>query len=323
MRPTWPLLLMTGLQGLAGGLIITLALLGLTLGARALSVEAWSLLSLTSLILVGAGGAASIFHMHRLAGARFLLRRLATSWLSREVLTTTLLGLAAAAAVVLPRLFPAAAGWYPELVGPAAVLALIALFVTAMIYATIPAMLSWHSPLTVVTMMGTGILGGAVWADAGWLLAGPHTALSSAVFAGLLRGSLVLWALFKVLQFRTFREARSRIRAETGFGLPRGPHRLLDTGTTRAPYRTQPQVWPSIGRLRRRLLEGGVLALALAVIVLVGIQTAWAGLSAALVATVLTYVERWLFFADATHSSLVWFPAATEGMALPRAGTHA
>ena len=309
MRPTWPLLLMTGLQGLSGGMLVTMALLGLTLGSHALSLGAWSLMSLTSLALVGAGGTSSIFHMHRLAGARLVMRRLRTSWLSREVLTTTLLGLATACTALIPRLFSPAPDWYLPLAIAAASLALVALFVTAMIYATIPAMLSWHSPLTVVTMMGTGLLGGAVWADAEWLLAGPRSPVASAVLAGLLRAALILWSFFKILQFRTFAEARTQIRAETGFGLSRSPHRLLDTGTTRAPYRTQTQVWPPIGRARRHVLQGVLAALGLALFILVGMKTSSALLAAAIAVTLLTYVERWLFFADATHSSLVWFPA--------------
>ena len=309
MRPTWPLLLMTGLQGLAGGLFATLAWMGLAWGGRAVPLAVWADLSRVGLVLVAAGGVASIFHMHRLAGARFVLRRLATSWLSREVVTTAAFGLGAAVVVGLPLVHAVGSGWYVGGDVVVGVLGLTAMYTTAMIYASIPAMLSWHSPLTVLAMMGTGLLSGSLWVKMGWDLAsaGAPSArgLDDAIWLGM-----AMWTVVKVLQLRLFHEARARLRAETGLGLALQPHRLLDTGTTRPPYRTQPQVWIGAGyRLRAAMLAS--LALAVACIVpLTAIEAGWAGLAGAVAAAWSVYADRWLFFADATHSSRVFFPNA-------------
>lgn len=311
MRPTGPLLLMTGLQGVAGGIFVTLALLGTAFGPQVLSRTAWEVLSGSGLALVLGGGVSSVFHMHRLAGARFVLRRLRSSWLSREVLTTSLLGFSAAVVVLAPVVVPVTSGWYVDGAIVTALLALLALFVTAMIYATIPAMLSWHTPLTVVNMMGTGLLSGAVWVKAGWDVTGPHRPTATHALDAALVAALILWGVLKVLQLRVFREARARLRAETGFGLPRGPYRLLDTGTTRPPFRTQTQVWPPIGRALRVRWERALWAAFLAVLLMAGMERP-AGALALVAALVMVYIERWLFFADATHSSLVWFPTARD-----------
>jgi DMSO reductase anchor subunit len=312
MRPTGPLLLMTGLQGLAGGVFVSLALVRTGLGADALSGRVWVALSLVGLVLVAGGGVASIFHMHRLAGARFVLRRLGTSWLSREVLTTGALGVLAAVLGLLPLVIRVGAAWYEAGIVVTALAALMALFVTAMIYATIPAMLSWHTPLTVVNMMGAGLVSGAVLVGAGWDLAGPHAVSATHGLEGVIRAALIVWGILKLLQFRVFQDARARVRGETGFGLPRGPHRLRDSGTTRPPYRTQPQVWPPLGNRRRLRWQAGMLAAMLAALVVVGVDQAWAGVAGAALAFIMVFTERWLFFADATHSSLVWFPAPAD-----------
>jgi DMSO reductase anchor subunit len=310
MRPTWPLLALTILQGLAGGLMLTLAL------AVVIAPHGDSTLVLRGLVLSlalgGLGGLSSFFHMHRIQAARFILRRLRTSWLSREALTTGLF-VGALAVLVLARLLIHPLAWLDGGVAVVAGLGAVAVFVTAMLYATIPAMRSWHSPLTVVSLIGFGLLSGLglllvllVWPAAG----GP-----SPLWAGARDGMLVLlviMAAVKGLQWRLFQEARNQVRAATGTGLPMGPYRLQDTGTTRPPYRTQPQTWPPLQPRQRQI---GYLLLFL--LAFLGPFVAYAaappagGAVAVLTGTIAllsgTLVERWMFFRDSTHSSRVWF----------------
>jgi DMSO reductase anchor subunit len=322
MRPTWPLLLMTGLQGLAGGIFTALALAGWTLGARAVPLPVWADMSRAGLVLVAGGGAASVFHMHRLEGARYVLARLGSSWLSREVLTTGLFGAAAAVAALVPVWTGGDAAWYVAADTVAAVLGLVAMFVTAMIYATIPAMLSWHTPLTVLALMGAGIVSGAVWVRAGW--AWWHQGTVPPGFTAALAVALLSWGLVKAPQARVFHEARGRVRAETGWGLSLQPHRLQDTGTSRPPYRTQPQVWPELARGRRRTLWFGWMAAVAALAATLAATTPGVAVAGAVLAVVAVYLERWLFFADATHSSRVFFPRTmvkSTSRAMPHGGS--
>ena len=87
MRPTWPLLALTLLQGLSVGLMSIAAILLFT---QPHDPKMIFILQGTAFITGGIGGLSSIFHMHRLQGAKYVLRRLKTSWLSREALSTGL-----------------------------------------------------------------------------------------------------------------------------------------------------------------------------------------------------------------------------------------
>lgn len=317
MKPTGPLLLITVLQGLAGGMTLVLAL-AISIWSQSAFMGPIVRLEPAIIVIAMIGAFASFFHMHRIQAAKYVLRRLKSSWLSREALTT---GLYVAGLVVL------AGGiyvlhWHGVLLaitaGLVAVLGLIAMFVTAMLYATIPAMRSWYTPLTTVSMMGIGLF-------SGWTLMG---ALFTLVLQphGLLRwiaSGVVVFALSigltKALQWHHFINARANVMASTGTGMPLGPHRLQDTGTTRPPYKTQTQVWPELHEEHKRNLyllmfvALVILPLALMLGVLFGHPQKGLFWISGISVVVGAFAERWLFFADATHSSRVWFTDQQKG----------
>ncbi|MCL4521181.1 MAG: dimethyl sulfoxide reductase anchor subunit [Firmicutes bacterium] len=298
MKAPIPLLLITVLQGVSGGLALALAI---DLGAGGhVGILPYGI----GLVLALIGGAASFTHMHQLKAGRFMLRGWRTSWLSREALTTSWYIAALVGEIVWLKVAAVGEGavvWAAVTAG----LALLAMFVTAMVYSSIPAMLSWHSPLTTVGMMLTGIVGG--WMTG--LVFDYQKPWETAVALGL----LALWAGVRALQVRFFIDARRRVMAATGTGLPRPPYRLQDTGTTKPPYRTQTQIAPELSRGSHR---GSLVALACWMIVLplalTGGVHLWghpvtiAGVRAASV-VVGSFIDRWLFFRDASHSSRVWF----------------
>jgi DMSO reductase anchor subunit len=302
---------MTGLQGMAGGIFVLLAIWSWTLGAGFVDSPARAVLAWSALALVAGGGMASAFHMHRWAGARYILRRLSTSWLSREVLTTALFGVAAAAAAAAPLV--GGSGSEPALLSLAAALGLVAMWVTAMIYATIPAMLSWHTPLTVVGMMGTGVVAGGTLALSGLALVEGSVPAAAAV---TLAAALAALALVKRMQWRRFGAARTRALSGESMGIPGRRFRLQDSSTSRPPYRTQPQVWPPLADARRRIVWSVLAAVAvLGMLLLLAVSVGANGVLAtvlALVAILGTGVERWVFFADATHSSLGWITTGAD-----------
>lgn len=308
MRPTGPLLLITVLQGWAGGMILGLAV------ASAVFSRLGAVPSLLEPVILGialVGGVSSFFHMHRIQAARYVLRRLKTSWLSREALTT---GFFIGGLVILG--FGIEQWHWRGMVlavtsGVVAALGLVAMFVTAMLYATIPAMRSWHSPVTVVSMMGMGISGG--WVFMGALATVAGDAPLGFWFAAVGLGLVIAMVVVKGLQVHFFRVMRQQITAGTGTGLHLGPYRLQDTGTTRAPYRTQTQIWPELSAAQRRLGYGltFVLLAVVPLLTLVGTladpKAPWLIEVAAVSLVFAAFAERWMFFADATHSSRVWF----------------
>lgn len=312
MRPTWPLLGITALVGMAGGLSLAAALTVWASGPLPLAL--WLAAIWTALGLGALGGLSSFFHMHKIQAARFILRRLRSSWLSREALTTGLFVGVLGILAIWPRIPLPVERWG---LLAAAVTGLVAMFVTAMLYATIPAMKSWHSPLTVVSMMGVGVTsGGAVWLMLGALV-GHQAGVSLVVARDVMMSALVLLGLVKALQWRLFSEARGGVRAGAGTGLPLGPYRLQDTGTTTAPYRTQTQTWPLLHPSFRR---AGyiVMLMVLCVVPLTIYGVSAVGDTVAIWAAGVSVIAgalwgRWLFFADSTHSSRVWFQDEDRG----------
>ncbi len=306
MRPTGPLLLITVLQGVSGGLVLSVAALWWLMPADRwlLPMGLWG-----AFVIASVGGVASLFHMHKPKAGRFILRRLKTSWLSREALTTGIYVPVLAILVIVPHLLLVAPFWYGIGSVIASGLALIAMYVTAMLYATIPAMRSWHTPLTVVSMMWVGLVAGTALTEARIAIAiGGHP--GGPLHLALLGGTVIL-AGIKWLQYRYFSEARQAIHASTGTGMPGAPYRLIDSGTTKLPYRTQTQVWPSL-ELGRRAVLYMVMGLSLILVPFVlevlpmgprAIE--WA--SAAGIMVCGAFIERWIFFADVTHSSKIWF----------------
>ncbi len=310
MRPTLPLLLMTVLQGLSGGLMISFGVLWWLVPSAlpTLDILLWS-----AFLIAAIGGVASLFHMHKPKAGRYILRRLRTSWLSREALTTGIYVPALGVLVILPHLVPKIPLEYYGLgIVFTGVLGLVAMYVTAMLYATIPAMRSWHTRLTVIAMMLVGIVSGMAVAEGILAVAHVPGAGGRDFHIALLVGIAVL-AGIKWMQYRHFLEARQSLRTATGTGMPAAPYRLIDSGTTKLPYRTQTQVGPELAPRRRQMLYvmmGLTLIVVPMALQIFPLQPAELGIrwtSAAIVMVCGAFVERWLFFADVTHSSRVWF----------------
>lgn len=322
MKPPVSLLLLTVLGGTAAGAVLTLALLAPRLTPPTLAP------ALAVALAAGVlGGLASVFHMHRLKAARYVLSRLKTSWLSREALTTALFVAATAAAWLTVRHPGGQTPAYRFLLPLAAGLGLLAAFVTAMIYRTIPAMRSWYTPWTVPAMMGTGLVAGAAVVAAVLALAGvpaePRAALDAAVGAA----GVVLGAV-KIGQWRAFADAWRWLERQHA-GLGPIPYRLHDTGTSRPPYRTQTQVWPALAADTRTRLKAVILLALVGGPLLLALSTPLPPMTGGACAIVLAgaLVERWLFFADAVHSSRLWFgdrpgPGAPRSERLPAPGSR-
>jgi DMSO reductase anchor subunit len=150
VKPAWSVILLTTLIGAGQGLF--LAVFAVNPGR-----ELMLLSTILVLVLTGAGLAASFFHLGRPERAWRSAAMWRTSWLSREVIVLPLfMGLVAAYGLTGSQ----AVGWL-------AAAACVALFVcTGMIYACLPFLQEWRTPLTVINFLLLGLASGLTLAAA-------------------------------------------------------------------------------------------------------------------------------------------------------------
>lgn len=154
MRPAWSVILLTTLIGAGQGLFLA------AFAAHAVdgSGASWFLKVCTgiALLLLGAGLLASFFHLGRPLRAWRAITQWKTSWLSREVIV-----LPAFMAAIAAYGWMGQAGWAGAL---AAVLCLVLFLCTGMIYACLPFLQEWRTPLTPLNFFLLGTASGTTLA---------------------------------------------------------------------------------------------------------------------------------------------------------------
>jgi DMSO reductase anchor subunit len=312
MHPAASVIFFTPASGAGYGLLFLLGIAGAA-GLVPASL-AFGLVGFTvALGLITAGLMASTFHLGHPERAWRALSQWRSSWLSRE-------GVAAVATYLPAGLF--ALGWVVfgtaggvwGLFGLLASLGAVAtVLCTGMIYASLPTIRQWRHPLTVPGYLAVGL-------DTGALL----MALLTAAFGGSVQ--VFLWlavvagigvAALKLAYWQSIDSGAPAATAESATGLGRlGRVRLLEAPTT-----SQNFVMREMGyRIARkhahklRAIAGAVGVAAPVVLLLIG---AVAGedadvvplFLAALAGSAGAVVERWLFFAEATHVVTTYYGA--------------
>lgn len=310
MRPAVSVLLLTTLTGFGYGLLAwtgIYALIGALPAVPRLATAATTL----GLLLASFGLGASALHLGRADRAWRAFSQWRSSWLSREAVGAVL-------TYPVAILFVVALRWHrtgvaPRLLGAAvAIMALGTVFCTAMIYASLKPIRQWHNPHTAPDYLIYAVFSGAL------LFALLHAALaagSASIFViAPVTASIALLA--KRAYWRHVDAQTPLASLASAIGLPKDVEvRPLD-----APHFTENYVLREMGftiarrhRARlRRIALGLAFAAPLALTVL-------AGLSVAPLATTATAVgctalglltERWLFFAEATHVSALYYGRA-------------
>jgi DMSO reductase anchor subunit len=261
-------------------------------------------------LLITAGLLASTAHLGRPERAWRAFSQWRTSWLSREgvlaVLTYVPAGFMAIGWVWLER----------PLVLTGYVTALCAagtLFTTGMIYASLKTVRQWYQPLTAPIYIALGLASGAVLLNLLLRLFEeyePWPALLAAIWLAVAAG--MKWSYWR----RIDGEARDyKIGAATGLG-GLGQVRQLEPPHT-APNFIMREMGYTIARKHAEKLRRLVLLLAFAVPMLgtlvTLVPTTAAEIGGALLAAVSMavglVVERWLFFAEAEHVSMLYYGA--------------
>ncbi len=304
MHPAPSVIAFTTLSGAGYGALAvygTLAAAGAidaaTPGARALL--------LTAFALVSAGLLASTAHLGHPERAWRAFSQWRSSWLSREGV--------AAVATYLPLTLLLAWQWQWLSLGALAAplqlllvaLSLTTVICTAMIYASLKSIRQWHDGRVPAIYLGFAVASGALLAQ---LMLGD--AVPAVVVAALIAAS---WALKWWHWLKPGRDAGTTIASATGLG---GDVRPFDPPHTEANYLTNELGFRLARKHAVRLRHLATLAGAavpLAVCLALSQQKTPAPLLAGLAfcsyfAGVL--IERWLFFAEAEHTVMLYYTGA-------------
>ncbi len=308
MRPAYSVILFTTLSGAGYGLLATVAA-----ALAAGSPPARPLLSLTlGLALASIGLVASTFHLGRPERAWRAISQWRTSWLSREGVLALAVYLVAAPLGALLLTGPATGPWSRLLAVATAALAGLTVWCTAMIYASLKPVPQWCQPAVpagyLLLSLATGALVlqaiAAVDGAPGWL------ALLSAL---ALAGS---WVTKEAYWQRSHRTILPDLASATGLAA-HGEVRPLDPPHTESNYLLHEFGYRVARRHARRLrlvvrVMGFALPLAATILLQAGPAPALAvaiALIAAISALLGTLTERWLFFAEARHTVMLYYPA--------------
>ena len=314
MHPALSVLVFTTVSGAGYGLLF---LLGLGAPAGLVPADRWFGLGAMGLALglITVGLLSSTLHLTHPERSWRAFGQWRSSWLSRE-------GVIAMATYAPAGLF--AAGWVfaGATGGPWAVLALLAaagaivtVYCTGQIYASLKPIRQWHNAWVVPLYLGFALMTGALWLNAwAWLYGTPLPWVQVLAALALMAG----WGL-KVGYWRhsVLAEPGSSIGSATGLG-HMGRVRLLDPPHTEENYLMKEMGFrvarKHADRLRRwAILLGGGLPLGL---VLLLFQTdgplgTLLAVLAALLNLLGALISRWLFFAEATHSVTLYYGART------------
>ncbi len=310
MHPAYSVILFTTASGAGLGLLVWLALfslLGLVPTERWLGVTGFAL----AFLLVTGGLLASTAHLGRPERAWRAFSQWRTSWLSREgvmaVATYVPAGLLAIGWVFLET----ARGVFAPMALLTIVCAILTLFTTAMIYASLRTIRQWHQPLTAPIYVALGLASGAVLLN-----------LLLALFGKPGRGAvwlavvcLIIAAALKWLYWlRIDGEAREyTIEAATGLG-HLGKVRALEPPHTQPNFIMREMGYRVARKHAQRLRKLALLfAFAVPIALLLLAQASGFAILGALLATLSMaiglLIERWLFFAEAEHVSMLYYGA--------------
>lgn len=300
MHPAYSIIIFTTLSGLGYGLAVMLGL-----GFLDPSAVPTKIAYLAALALISIGLLSSLLHLGNPQRAWRALSQWRSSWLSREgvMAIATFVPLTSNAALCLFM------NRQDGILGLITVLgALITVYCTSMIYASLKTVDSWHTRLTPLCFLLFSLAGGALLASG--------FARQNGLPLQLLALLLLLLALVAKMVWRT--RARTLVplstpESATGLGgigkvrLLERPHALDNYLTREMGFRVArkhaEKLWViafvsgillPVLALLTAMAVGGVLGLCLMVI---AVLTHLVGL----------FVERWLFFAEAKHAVMNYY----------------
>lgn len=306
MHPAFSVIIFTTLAGAAQGLVVALALAGLS-DVQLPRTFLLTALSVALAMLLG-GLAASTLHLGRPERAWRAVLMWRTSWLSREVIVLPVF-IAVVGLWLLAEASGTLSGIVPVLMVLALVLCALLWLCTAMIYACLKFIEEWAHPLTLVNYTLLGLASGLVLAAglAAISGAGPFAALAAEYGLWL----TLLGAITRVASLVRNAGIRHRSTLETATGIRGGNLRQTSMGMSAGAFNTREffhgkPLW-LVKRVKWTFL---ILAFVMPAILL-GLALATGSAVWLVLAPLVQYVgliaERWFFFAQARHPQNLYY----------------
>lgn len=314
MHPAFSVIFFTTASGAGYGLLTMLGIgfvLQMTPGDEVFAVAALA----TALLLVSAGLLSSTFHLGHPERAWRALSQWRSSWLSREGVLALL--------SYIPVLV-LASGWlvfksehpvYTLAAGLMSLLCVLTVYSTAMIYATLRTVQAWCNHWVPAVYLGMALMTGMLIINTLVLLC----AVPSAVVAVTTLAAISIAFLTKLGYWHYIDTVQSPSTAATATGLGHpGKVRLTQSPHSQDNYLLKEMGYQVARRHARKLrrlclLAGFVLPFVLtlpSLQVKAPVATLCAVL-AVIVAIPGVLIERWLFFAEARHSVMLYYGRAT------------
>jgi sulfite dehydrogenase (quinone) subunit SoeC len=264
-----------------------------------------------AVVLAVAGLSSSTLHLGRPERAWRAFSQWRTSWLSREGVFSVLTFVPAAIFGVGWVLFGRTGGLVGLCGILAAALAAVTILCTGMIYASLKPVHQWHNGWVVPNYLMLGLMAGLLLLDLlvrFWAHPVEIPAVTLVVVA------LAWWFKERYWRFIDTSAAPSSIASATGLGR-RGKVRLLEPPNTEENYLLKEMGFQIARKHRIRLrLIARVTAFAvplLATLVALAATSTLAAAIAVVSAALGLVVERWLFFAEAKHTVMLYYGAET------------
>jgi DMSO reductase anchor subunit len=313
MDPAYSIIVFTTASGAGYGLLALVSLLAIGGALPATTGLGVAAIGAPTALIV-AGLSSSTLHLGRPERALGAFSQWRSSWLAREgvaaVATFAPLGLFGIGWVF----FNDVGGFFAWMAAACALLALLTVSCTAMIYASLKPIQQWRNGFVLPGYLALGLYSGSLLLALLTRLFGvdrPAFTLLAVILLG------AAWAI-KWGYWRHIDAAPAQISLGAVTGLDRfGQVRLLEAPHTEANF-VMREMGYEIARAHARKLRAVVhVALFLAPLALLGVVAAGppilaqlAALVAVLSAAVGVAVERWLFFAEAQHVSMVFYDRA-------------
>jgi DMSO reductase anchor subunit len=311
MHPALSIVFFTTASGAGFGLLMAIGV-GVPLGLLPLN-PGFGLVGLAlSVLLAVAGLLSSTLHLGRPERAWRAFSQWKTSWLSREgvlsVTTLILAGLFAIGWLVFGRV-----GGFFGLCGIlAAALAGCTIYATGMIHRTLKPIRQWCNGWVVPNYVALALMSGLLLLDL--ILRFWVRPLAEPLFT-LVAIAAAWWLKERYWRFIDTASAPSTVASATGLGA-RGKVRILEPPNTEENYLLREMGFRIARKHRVRLrliarIAGFVVPLLATLIALPGIVPLVAALVAVVSASLGLVVERWLFFAEAKHTVMLYYGAET------------
>jgi DMSO reductase anchor subunit len=310
VHPAASLVVFTVAAGAGYGLLFLLGIaapLGLVPSTRWFGLVALGL----SLGLISLGLAASTLHLGHPERAWRAFSQWRTSWLSREGVAAVVTYALTAPFAVAWVIFTCTGGLWGVFGGLSAAAAVVTVACTGMIYASLKPIRQWHNAWVVPVFLALSLMTGALWLSALARTFGAEASWAEALAAAAL---IVAWAL-KLGYWAAMARPAAGPTPESATGLGHlGRVRMLDPPHTEENYLQREMGFRVARKHARRLRRFAVffgLAVPLALVALASGVSGGVGVVALLVAAVAAslgvLIERWLFFAEAKHTVVLYY----------------